>query len=283
MQSQNEPKPRTIELVRAVIQVESILGDRRGENGHWIFTLADDPRIAHIRVVSFGERTAYEFANVMRKLKDEGVQALVLDFRGNAGGSLGGAVAVCEMLLPAGKTIVETRARDQVVRQRYATTSDGEYREIPVAVIVNGSSASAAEIVAACLQDHRRAAVVGERSFGKGTVQQVLPLESGKSLLKLTWASFWRPSGGSVHRAMGAPKDATWGVLPNAGLERKLSPEEFAAYQEYRARRDAFRFNSVEGDAENNEVAGQAESEDFVDEPLKMAERYLAGKLDGQP
>ena len=132
-----KPKPRTIELVRAVIHVESVLGDRRGEDGSWIFTLGDDPRIAHVRIVSFGDRTADEFANVMRKLHDEGVQAIVLDLRDNAGGSLDAAVAVCEMLLPAGKTIVETRGRDQVVRQRYATTSDGEYREIPLAVLVN--------------------------------------------------------------------------------------------------------------------------------------------------
>ena len=283
VQSRNDAKPRTIELVRAVIQVESILGDRRGEDGHWIFTLGDDPRIAHVRIVAFGERTAYEFTHVMRKLHDEGVRAIVLDLRNNAGGSLGAAVAVCEMLLPAGKTIAETRARDQVVRQPYATTSDGDYREIPLAVIVNRSSASAAEIVAACLQDHRRAIVVGERSFGKGTVQQVLPLESGKSLLKLTWAAFWRPNGGNVHRAMGAPEDATWGVLPDAGFERKLSLEEVATYQEYRNRRDAFRLSAVAGDAENNEVAGEAKSEDFVDEQLKMAERDLAGKLDGQP
>ena len=87
---------------------------------------------------------------------------------------------------------------------------------IPVAVVVNQNSASAAEIVAACLQDHGRAVIVGERTYGKGTVQQLLPLESGKSLLKLTWASFWRPSGGNIHRADGAPNDAKWGVVPNA-------------------------------------------------------------------
>jgi carboxyl-terminal processing protease len=268
-----------IELVRAVIQVESILGDRRGEDGRWIFTLADDPRIAHIRIVAFGERTPYEFTNVMRKLQEEGAQAIVLDLRGNAGGSLGAAVAVSEMLLPAGKTIAETRARDQVVRQRYATTSDGEYREILIAVIVNRTSASAAEIVAACLQDHGRAIVVGERSFGKGTVQQVLPLESGKSLLKLTWAAFWRPNGRNVHRAMGAPDDATWGVLPDAGFEHKLSPEKLAVYQEYRSRRDAFRLSAATEDPEIAEATDQAKSDDFVDEPLNLAERYLATKL----
>ena len=88
------------------------------------------------------------------------------------------------------------------MRKRYETTGAGSYLDLPLAVIVNQESASAAEIVAACLQDHRRAVVVGERSYGKGTVQQVIPL-AGKSLLKLTWASFWRPSGKNIHRMAG--------------------------------------------------------------------------------
>ena len=135
--------------------------------------------------------------NVMRKLNDEGVQAIVLDFRDNAGGSLGAAVAVCEMLLPAGKTIVETRGRDQVVaaalchheRWRVSRNSGRRNRESATAQARPKSWRPACRITS-------RAVVVGERSFGKGTVQQVLPLESGKSLLKLTWAGFWRPNGG---------------------------------------------------------------------------------------
>src|SRR2546426_10891957 len=125
------------------------------------------------------------------------------------------------MLLPAGKTIVETRGRGQVLLRRYMSEADGRYVDLPVAVVVNQNSASAAEIVAACLQDQGRAVVVGQRTYGKGTVQQLLPLESGKSLLKLTWASFWRPSGANIHHAAGVPDDAKWGVLPDTGYERK--------------------------------------------------------------
>src|ERR1043166_811898 len=122
------------------------------------------------------------------------------------------------MLLPAGKTIVETRGRGQSLLRRYVSDSDGRYTDLPLAVAVNQNSASAAEIVAACLQDHRRAIVVGQRTYGKGTVQQLLPLESGKSLLKLTWASFWRPSGANIHHAVGVPDDAKGGVSPDAGF-----------------------------------------------------------------
>lgn len=274
--------PEEIELVRAIIPTESILGERRAADGHWLFTPEDDPRIAHVRIVSFGERTAYEFGTIMKQLESQGVQGIVLDLRDNAGGSLSAAVAVCESLVAAGKTIVETRGRDHEVRQRYASTSDGLYRDLPVAVIVNQRSASAAEIVAACLQDHGRAVVVGERSFGKGTVQQLVPLESGRSLLKLTWASFWRPNGANVHRTRGATESGAWGVQPDEGYECKLSPAEYEAYQQYRDKRDRYRYPISVDASDSNAGSAGGKSADFVDGPLKMAEIYLAGKLNGQ-
>jgi carboxyl-terminal processing protease len=150
---------------------------------------------------------------------------------------------------------------------------------LPLAVIVNQNSASAAEIVAACLQDHGRAVVVGQRSYGKGTVQQVLPMESGESLLKLTSASFWRPSGVNIHRAPDAPESATWGVSPNSGYAVPLSPDEYAVYRQYRARRDVQGRNNS---AEIEEAAGPDEApvpEDYVDAQLKKAVEYLRGEL----
>lgn len=278
-----DAQPHTVELTRSVIQIDSIYGDRRDANGHWQFTLADDPRIAVVRITLFGDRTAAEFASVLKTLKREGVQAIVLDLRDNAGGALGGAVEICEMLLPADQTIVETRGRDEVVRQRYVTNAAGEYSDWPLAVIVNQNSASAAEIVAACLQDHKRAVVVGERSYGKGTVQQLVPLEAGKSLLKLTWASFWRPNGANIHHAVGAPDSATWGVLPDPGFERKLTPNEYAAYEEYRNHRDEDRQRPAASDSKSTDTPENAAADSatgrFVDEPLELAKHYLQGKL----
>ena len=209
IQQEHAPQPRSFELVREVINIESILGDRRNEKGAWEFRLADEPRIAHVRIASFGDRTAIEFASILEQVLADGAAAVVLDLRDNAGGALDAAVAVCEMLLPADKLIVETRGRGEALRQRYATSVDGRYLDLPIAVVVNQNSASAAEIVAACLQDHGRAIVAGERTYGKGTVQQLVPLESGRSLLKLTWASFWRPSGARIHRPAGTAEDDT--------------------------------------------------------------------------
>ncbi len=271
-----ETRPHTVELVREVINLESILGDRRDQDGGWQFRLADDPRIAQVRITSFGDRTAGEFSNVMQKLTSEGVAAIVLDLRDNPGGSLDAAVAVCEMLLPAGRTIVETRGRGHVLLHRYVSATSGRYDEVPLAVVVNQNSASAAEIVAACLQDNGRAVVVGQRTYGKGTVQQLLPLQSGKSLLKLTWASFWRPSGANIHRAAGVPDDATWGVLPDTGYEQKLSPDEYQTYEKYRSLRDGF----GHADAASDSRDAATKSAGFVDEPLRLAVRYLQRKLD---
>ena len=92
-------------------------------------------------------------------------------------------------------------------------------------VLVNHSSASASEIVAACLQDHHRAIVIGERTWGKGSVQNVIELEEGHSLLKLTTASYWRPNGHNIHRFPDAKDTDEWGVMPNKGYEVKLSGE----------------------------------------------------------
>jgi carboxyl-terminal processing protease len=271
IKSPRESQQRTVQLVRDLIQTESVLGDRRAPDGHWIFALESDPRIGLVRCTTFGDRTTTEFANVLEKLTEEGVQGIVLDLRDNAGGALGSAVSVCEMLLPAGKTIVETRGRGQVLRQHYATKTDGAYRELPIVVIVNQNSASASEIVAACLQDHGRAKIVGQRSFGKGTVQQMLPL--GKSLLKLTWASFWRPSGANIHRTKGATTDAIWGVVPDAGCERILSTDEYRAFRKYRRRRD-------QSDIVALGAADSDPSDSFTDEQLQLAANCLQRQID---
>jgi carboxyl-terminal processing protease len=274
-----EPKPREVELVREVITVESVLGDRRGDHGDWHFLLESDPRIAHVRIASFGERTPMELERVLANVIANGAKAIALDLRGDAGGALESAVAVCRMLLPAGKKIVETRGRDGDVRESYASKEDGQFMKVPLVVIVNQDSASASEIVAACLQDNGRAAVAGQRSYGKGTVQQLIPVQNGKSLLKLTWASFWRPNEKKIHRAAGEAESGEWGVVPDAGLEHRLSEEEFARYQEYRSARYRIGIGAAGEIAEND---GKAPPAEFVDKQLQAAVNYLQRGLENQ-
>jgi carboxyl-terminal processing protease len=276
IETASQAEPRTVELVREVINTESVLGDRRDKDGSWQFRLESDPQIALVRITSFGDRTASEFANVMARLTAQGVRGIVLDLRDNPGGSLDAAVAVCQMLLPTGKTIVETRGRGNVVLHRYETASDGKYLDIPMAVLVNQFTASAAEIVAASLQDDGRAIVVGQRSYGKGTVQQLLPLESGRSLLKLTWASFWRPSGVNIQHTPQGAKDAKWGVTPDAGYDVPLSADDYKTYLAYREQRDEL---GPAGGAEETDRETAAKIAAFTDKPLELAVTYVQAKL----
>jgi carboxyl-terminal processing protease len=146
---------------------------------------------------------------------------------------------------------------------------------LPLAVIVNGNTASASEIMAACLQDHQRAVVVGERTFGKGTVQELLPVESGRSLLKLTTASYWRPSGENIHRMPDATPEDAWGVRPSAGYEVPLSDDQYAAYLQYRSQRDLLEQAPSAGGA-----AATAPEPAFDDRQLQAAVEYLQGVLD---
>lgn len=227
-----------LRLVREIIVVPSVMGDRRFVDGSWDFLLEEDPRIAYVRISTFGAKTAEEFRDTMATLHAEGVQAMVLDLRENAGGALDAAIDICDLFLPADAAIVETRGRDGSVIDAYKATGYGPYVNLPLAVLVNKNSASASEIVAACLQDHQRAIVLGERSFGKGTVQRLLPLEAGRSLLKLTSASYWRPSGANIHRLADTPEDEAWGVRPDPGLEVKLDDETYLHYLRWRAARD---------------------------------------------
>ena len=253
-----DEEPVTIVLVREIITIDSILGDRRRADGSWQFRLDVDPRIAYIRITTFADKTIGELTELVERLEQDGVTALVLDVRDNSGGALDAAVGVSDLFLPADKLIVETRGRDREVRDRYLATGKDESGELPIAVLINRNTASASEIVAACLQDHDRAVVVGERSYGKGTVQQLIPVESGRSRLKLTSASYWRPSGENIHRMPGDTDEQKWGVLPSPGMEIEVSDEDYVAYRKYRSDRDLMATTDSDQASEENN-ADQAE------------------------
>jgi carboxyl-terminal processing protease len=263
-------RPETKHLVREVIHVDSILGDRRTADGHWEFRLEQDPRIAQVRVTTFGNKTTDELVRVLGRLREEGVEAAVLDLRDDAGGALDTAIAICDLFLPEGKLIVDTRGRDDAVYERYLTSGSGQFLDVPLVVLVNNQSASASEIVAACLQDHGRAAVAGERTYGKGTVQKLIPVESGRSLLKLTAASYRRPNGKNIHRTASAAETDDWGVSPDEGLAVKLDDAEYEAYLKYRADRDLW---------SDPPKADEAPSEPFVDRQLEKAIEHLRRTL----
>ncbi|TWU00674.1 putative CtpA-like serine protease [Botrimarina colliarenosi] len=262
------------QLVREVIRVPSVIGDRHSADGGWVYPLQDDPRIALVRITIFGSKTAAELADALRQAVDDGAKAVVLDVRGNAGGALDAAIDVGELLLPADSLVVSTRGRDGEVLDAYTTTQDGPFADLPLAVLVDGDTASASEIVAAALQDHGRVVVVGQRSYGKGTVQQLLDLEPKHSLLKLTTASYWRPSGVNIHRLPGTPEEAPWGVSPDPGAEVPLTDAERVAWYEWRRQRDLVAAERL------IELTPEVEDPLVADAALRLAVDRMQAKLD---
>ncbi|MEM6365672.1 MAG: S41 family peptidase [Planctomycetota bacterium] len=206
-----------IQLQRDMIELESVIGDHRDANNQWVYRLKSEPSVAYIRMKSFGEKTVRELRDVLVDL-DSNFSALVLDLRSNGGGLLYAARDVADMFISQGK-IVDTRVRGGKMESELTATPGTLVRpDIPMAVIIDGSSASASEIVAACLQDNERALIVGERSYGKGTVQEIMPLEYGRSALRLTVARYFRPSNKNIHRDRDATEDDEWGVTPDEGF-----------------------------------------------------------------
>jgi len=216
-----------IRLTRKSIGLESVVGDHRDADNHWIFRLRKYPEIAYVRVTSFGEKTESELRQVFLEELGSGYEALILDVRGNSGGLLVSAVNICDQLIDTGR-IVTIKTRGGKIDSQYdATPGTLVPKGVPVVILIDGNSASASEILAACLQDQGRATVIGTRSFGKGTVQNVLPLESGRSALKLTTARYYRPNGKNIHRIDNAPEDEEWGVSPDEGMAITMTDEAY--------------------------------------------------------
>ncbi len=268
-----------VTIVRAMITVESVLGDLRDENNEWIFQLPNDERIGYVRIAKFGDKTLDEFTDVMAELNSAGIQALILDVRDNYGGTLDAAVGISDLFLRAGLPIVTTRDREEEIRERFVSTGRGGYSDLPLVVLINGNSASASEILAACLQDYNRAVIIGQRTYGKGTVQRIVQVESGRSLIKLTFATYWRPSGKNIHRSVEDTEADPWGVKPTKGFEVVLDDEQYLLWRKYRYRRDLF------GEIADGPLSDQLDERDgklpeqFNDEALDLAVGYLQSYL----
>ena len=209
---------------RAIIELPTVLGDHRKADDSWDFMLDPQAKVGYVRLTSFAQKTAQELRAALEQLKKEGMKSLILDLRNNPGGLLPAAVEISNMFVGDGK-IVSTKGRNTVERV-FDADKNKVVTDVPMVVLVNGNSASASEIVSACLQDHKRATVVGTRSYGKGSVQNIVEMEDGQGVLKLTVATYWRPSGKNIHRFKNAKSSDEWGVSPNPNMEVKLTDKE---------------------------------------------------------
>jgi carboxyl-terminal processing protease len=188
-------------LTRAIINVDMV----KDINGKKEFPLGEN-KIGYIRLVQFGDHTSDDLETALNKLKGQGMQALILDLRWNPGGLLDQAVEVCEKFLPRGQLVVSTEGRNAGQDSRHKASGRGdELHGMPIVVLVNLGSASASEIVSGCLQDLHRAIILGEKTFGKGSVQSIIPLDDG-SALRLTTAKYYTPSHKVIHEV---------GITPN--------------------------------------------------------------------
>ncbi|MSU23984.1 MAG: S41 family peptidase [Opitutus sp.] len=221
-----------VTLVREVIRIESVRGVRVLDGG-----------VGYIQLTEFSEHTAEQFGRALDHLLREGIGSLVLDLRNNPGGLLDAAVEVVEPFFKKGELIVSTQGRKPSDREELRAETVGQPLTLTVAILINAGSASAAEVVTGALKDTGRAIVVGERSFGKGSVQSIFKLKNGEGL-RLTTARYYTPSGVSIHEKGIAPHVevvATSEEDDNLSHQRArpdlIDPREFREY---------FGFNPVE-------------------------------------
>jgi len=185
-------------LARAAIKVDTV----KDINGKREFPLSEN-KIGYVRLTQFGEQTAEDFEDALRKLEKKGMETLILDLRSNPGGLLDSAVKVVEKFVPRNTLIVSTEGRGSTRPSEYKANGRNPHLNLPMVVLVNGGSASASEIVSGALQDLTamgkcKAIILGEQTFGKGSVQSILPLSDGNAL-RLTTAKYYTPSHKVIH------------------------------------------------------------------------------------
>ena len=157
-----------------------------------------EEKIGYIRIAFFNKTTAIDMDKALAALKKKHIAGLIIDVRGNPGGLLDTAVQVCSRFIPKGKLIVFTQGRKKTDRQDYYSLDCKKTLKVPIVILVNGNSASAAEILSGCLQDHKRAVLLGEKTFGKGSVQSIIPLPD-RGAVRLTIAKYYTPSKRVIH------------------------------------------------------------------------------------
>ncbi len=213
-----------VTITRQRIRIETVKGLARDETNHWDYMLDPENRIGYIRLTQFSQPTYAALTGAIDELEAQDMKGLILDLRFDPGGLLDTAVDVANLFLDSG-TIVSTRSRSDVERKWTADPKD-TLEDFPMIVLVNEASASASEILAGALKYNDRAIVLGTRTVGKGSVQQIIPLDGGTGGVKLTTSLYYMPNGQNIHRH---PDSERWGVDPSDGFYVALDTEEFKA------------------------------------------------------
>jgi carboxyl-terminal processing protease len=225
-------RPVTLGIRRALINEESVKGYRRlsANAGKWDYMIDPEHRIAYVRITTFMQPTPDQLDQALLPLLHSPgrLSGIILDLRFNPGGLLDSGVAVASRFISHG-IIVSTRGRDGHELSSASADGNNTYPNVPMVVLVNAYTASAAEIVSGALQDYHRADIVGTRTYGKGSVQSVFPLNGGQTAIKLTIAHYFLPDGRNITRM---PNATTWGINPDPGNVITLTPDQDQAVLE---------------------------------------------------
>jgi carboxyl-terminal processing protease len=265
---EGETNPIDFEITRNKVEVETVLGIKRKSDDTWDYFVDPDSKVGYIRLTSFARNSFRDMAKVMKDLKKQGLKGLVLDLRFDPGGLLDSACDISDLFIEDGVIVtIKPRVGKPHAFKGKAKESGTGYSNFPMVCLVNGGSASGSEIVSACLQDQHRAVIMGERSYGKGSVQNIQDFEGGQ--LKLTTASFWRPNGKNLNKSStkGGEEDE-WGVTPDKGFLIKLSPKEREDLAEYQHNLEII-----------DHRAPKETKPEFKDKQLDTAIDYLKGQI----
>lgn len=256
-------KPKEFPLVRDIIQVKSVR-----------FSLMDGG-YGYVRIAQFQEKTDEDLTKALKTLKEENkgeLKGLVLDMRNDPGGLLEQAFKVADHFIPEGQMVVYTEGREKDSKMQFTAKKGGKEPNYPIVVVINGGSASASEIVAGALQDHKRAIVMGTQSFGKGSVQTIIPL-SDDSGLRLTTARYYTPKGRSI-QAKGITPDITVEAveLPKAAGKKDALHIREKDLENHFEGEDKSGKTGVKKDEKKNENKDESKDEKTEKVPQKLEE-----------
>lgn len=250
---EGESEPVDITIERAKIHLNSTRGTR---------IVDEEAKIGYIAITSFQDNTTDDLDVAVKELEEQGMESLVLDLRFNPGGLLNIAVDMADKFIKKG-LIVSTKGRHKSQHHEYKAHRSKTYKNFPLIILVNNGSASASEIVAGAVKDHKRGLLLGTKTFGKGSVQSLIPIKNKKSALKLTTAKYYTPSGAMIHGV---------GIEPD--IKVNLTRKEVRGLHRHLARVNAADIRTKNG-KEPLEI--NDDEEKFVDAQLSRAIDVLKG------
>jgi len=232
-----------------------VKGWQHRPGGGWEYFVDPENKIGYLRMTNFTKDTSKELDRSLDELQARGAKAVILDLRYNPGGLLTAATDVSDKFLSKGAIVSTRPERDTGNQQTEARArADENDSDLPLVVLVNQYSASASEIVSGALKDQGRALIVGERTFGKGSVQMLFPLSDRSAYLKLTTSHYYLPSGKCIHRE---ENSTDWGVNPDVTVE--MTPEQMRAAIDARQELDILRdANAAPAEGEQEKIADKA-------------------------